>query len=390
MSNRNNRCISNVFLILGLVALVLTATYKVFFYASYLNIDKDEVVFDWTGGEQDVWVYTDANSWVVEDEEGVSWATFQNWGGKLHIYAYQNNSKEDRSSWVRIRSGFVEGIGNEDYSLKVVQKGKQATYLNASKQTVSFSERGGSESLQIDTDGDSWYVTDCPGWITQSVYGNTLVLNVSGKIRKSRVGVVRLKADDLMAEICVFQYFTNGRSFVDLGLTSGVLWANCNVGAEQPYASGDYFAWGETKPKDFYGGNYSYCGKGNILSLSDDAASVNWGGDWRMPTENEVEELVNECNWEWHSNGYRVIGPNGNSIFLPAAGWYLNDELHSVGIYGGYWTSSLYHLEPYLYAYELSFFSDENPKDSYRRANYRKDRYSVTGLTIRPVMGNIR
>ena len=124
--SRNNRGL-NSFLIFGLLALILTVTYRVAFYANYLGLESDEVVFDWTGGEQDVWIYTDANSWVIEDEEYISWATFQNRGGKLHIYAYQNNSKEDRSSWVRIRSGFVEGIGNEYYSLKVVQSGTVAT-----------------------------------------------------------------------------------------------------------------------------------------------------------------------------------------------------------------------------------------------------------------------
>lgn len=202
----NGGCFTNAFLILGLIALALTLTYRLGFYARYLNLDNSEVIFDWTGGEQDIWVYTDANSWVIEDEEYVSWATFQNWGGKLHIYAYQNNSKEDRSSWVRIRSGFVEGIGNEYYSLKVVQKGKQASYLNSSKPTVSFSERGGSESLQISTDGDSWYVTDCPNWITKSVSGNTLVLKVSANNGKSpREGSVRLKSDEVVTTISVTQ-----------------------------------------------------------------------------------------------------------------------------------------------------------------------------------------
>jgi hypothetical protein len=202
----NGGCFTNAFLILGLIALALTLTYRLGFYANYLNMDNSEVIFDWTGGEQDVWVYTDANSWVIEDEEYISWATFQNWGDELHIYAYQNNSKEDRSSWVRIRSGFVEGIGNEYYSLKVVQKGKQATYLNASKQTVSFSERGGSESLQIRTDGDGWYVTDCPSWITKSVSGNTLVLKVSANSGKSpREGSVKLKSDEVVTTINVTQ-----------------------------------------------------------------------------------------------------------------------------------------------------------------------------------------
>ena len=204
----NGGCFTNAFLILGLIALALTLTYRFGFYANYLNMDNSEVIFDWTGGEQDVWVYTDANSWVIEDEEYVSWATFQNWGGKLHIYAYQNNSKEDRSSWVRIRSGFVEGIGNEYYSLKVVQKGKQASFLNTSKQTVSFSEYGSRETLNISTDGDSWSVVSCPDWVTKSVSGNSLVLKVSSNNVRRREGVVRLKSDDIVTDINVNQQST--------------------------------------------------------------------------------------------------------------------------------------------------------------------------------------
>lgn len=202
----NSGCFSNAFLILGLIALALTLTYRLGFYANYLNMDNSEVVFDWTGGEQEVWVYTDANSWVIEDEEYISWATIQNRGGKLHIYAYQNNSKEDRSSLVKIRSGLIEGIGNECYLLKVVQKGKQTSYLNPSKQSISFTARGGSESLQISTDGDSWYVTDCPSWITKSVSENTLVLRVSANNgNSSRVGIVRIKSDGIATEIKVLQ-----------------------------------------------------------------------------------------------------------------------------------------------------------------------------------------
>lgn len=205
MENKGG-CFLNIFLVLGLIALTLTITYRIAFYASYLDLENREIVFDWNGGEQNIYVSTDANSWIVEDEEYVSWATFQNRGGKLRVYAYQNNSKEDRSFSVLVRSGFIEGIGNECNRLRVVQKGKQATYLNASTQSVSFSGRGGSESLQISTDGDGWYVEDCPSWIKTSVSGNTLVLKVSANSgNSSRVGVVRIKSDGIVTEIKVLQ-----------------------------------------------------------------------------------------------------------------------------------------------------------------------------------------
>lgn len=202
----NGGCFLNTFLILGLLALILTVTYRVAFYANYLSLETDEVVFDWTGGEQNIYVSTDARSWIVEDDENVYWASFSNWGSTLHIYAYnQNNSKEDRSAYIKIRSGSIKGLGNEWRWLRVVQKGKQATYLNASKQTVSFSEYGSRETLNISTDGDSWSVVSCPDWVTKSVSGNSLVLKVSSNNGRRREGVVRLKSDDLVTDINVNQ-----------------------------------------------------------------------------------------------------------------------------------------------------------------------------------------
>lgn len=116
---------------------------------------------------------------------------------------------------------------------------------------------------------------------------------------------------------------------VDLGLS--VKWASCNIGATSPEQFGDKYAWGETSTKDKYkGDNYlyydsttdSYIDIGLDIKGTDyDAAHVNWGGSWRMPTKNEFKELEKSCQWEWVNlngiNGYKVLGKNGNSIFLP-------------------------------------------------------------------------
>ena len=173
----------------------------------------------------------------------------------------------------------------------------------------------------------------------------------------------------------------NGHEWVDLGLPSGLKWATCNVGASQPEEYGDYLAWGEVEPKEYYyWDSYKWCNGSHdtqtkyctdsyygivdnktTLELSDDAANYNWGGSWRMPTKEEQDELRNNCSWEWITqngvNGYTVTGPNGNSIFLPAAGCRYDSSLLSVGSYGDYWSSSLDTNSPY-YAYYLSFFSD--------------------------------
>ena len=152
----------------------------------------------------------------------------------------------------------------------------------------------------------------------------------------------------------------NGHEYVDLGLS--VKWATCNVGADSPEDYGDYFAWGETEPKYCYDWNSYKWTSGpyntlvkydndttddkTVLDPEDDAAHMNWGGDWRMPTRAEQDELCNNCTWEWTTqngvNGYKVTSNiNGNSIFLPAAGNRHNNGLASANQYGFYWSSSL-------------------------------------------------
>jgi hypothetical protein len=99
------------------------------------------------------------------------------------------------------------------------------------------------------------------------------------------------------------------------------------------------------------------------LALSDDAARANMGGDWRMPTVDEYEELIDNCKWEWTNkdgiNGYKVTSKkNGNSIFLPITGFRFYGDVQFRAINGIYWTSSLYTANPYK-AWCLEFnFSD--------------------------------
>ena len=153
----------------------------------------------------------------------------------------------------------------------------------------------------------------------------------------------------------------NVHEYVDLGLPSGLKWATCNVGATTPEEYGDYFAWGEVEPKTTYnrdtykyydGSNFTkYTGSDKtVLDPEDDAAAVNWGGAWRMPTKAEQDELCNNCTWTWTTqngvNGYKVTGPNGNSIFLPAASCMEEGSLYNAGSGGSYWSSSLDTVSP--------------------------------------------
>ena len=195
----------------------------------------------------------------------------------------------------------------------------------------------------------------------------------------------------------------NGHEWVDLGLPSGTKWATTNVGANTPEGYGNYYAWGETTTKSTYNydtnkwckGSYNthtkYCASSEYgkvdhkttLDLSDDAAYVNWGSSWRMPTETEQEELINTSytTWTWTTQngvkGYKVTSKtNGNSIFLPAAGHRDGSSLILAGTDGYYWSSSL-STNYSCYAYYLDFYSSEVSS----RFDYRNH-----GHSVRPVL----
>lgn len=177
---------------------------------------------------------------------------------------------------------------------------------------------------------------------------------------------------------------------IDLGLT--VKWAKCNVGATVPEEFGNYYAFGETEPKSIYSLNtYKHYKDGKYLNIGTnisgtkyDVAHVKWGGGWRIPTIEEVKELLNKCNWNWTTyngvNGVIITGSNGNSIFLPAAGQYTGPTLNSVGIVGEYWTASLCTESKGYNVYDLHFESYE--EDTY----YSILEPTTYGFLIRPVI----
>ena len=183
----------------------------------------------------------------------------------------------------------------------------------------------------------------------------------------------------------------NGHEWIDLGLPSGLKWATCNVGADNPEDYGNYYAWGETATKSEYADSNSLTYELSISELQAqgiidgnsnltpqyDAATANWGGTWRMPTRDEQEELLNNCTWEWTTqngvNGCKVTGTNGNSIFLPAAGYRSGSSRYFSGSRGNYWSSTPYNSN---YAYDLYIYS------SGQNMNYFS-RYS--GRSVRPV-----
>ena len=176
----------------------------------------------------------------------------------------------------------------------------------------------------------------------------------------------------------------NGHEYVDLALPSGLKWATCNVGASKPEACGSYFAWGETKPKDEYtsGNNLTYGKEIDDISgnVQYDVAAANWGEGWRMPTKDEMQELIDYCDWEWtkqnNVKGYKVTGVNGNSIFIPETGYCDGSTFKSGSCgYSAYWNSSPYNNNSSNC--RLIFSSSSLHVDYY---------YRYCGYSIRPVI----
>lgn len=174
---------------------------------------------------------------------------------------------------------------------------------------------------------------------------------------------------------------TNGHEWVDLGLS--VKWATCNIGATSPEDYGDYYAWGETKTKDnFQADNCTSKNKdfkGSIAGTEFDAATVNWGDGWHLPTRAEFEELMDKCTWTWTTkndvNGFEVTAKNGNSIFLPAGGFYVGTQLYGGGKGGSYLTAE--HESGFTQKSWFMEFSSKGP--------YFEELYRTSGRSVRPV-----
>ena len=206
--------------------------------------------------------------------------------------------------------------------------------------------------------------------------------------------------------------------YVDLGLPSGLKWAKCNLGASKPSDYGDYYSWGETTPKAEYSwatykwmqagqsdwkhitkytiadgkteciwydssGNFIGDNKTTLAAAAAAAtATANLGSPWRMPTIDELQELIDNCTWIWTTqdgvNGYQVDGPNGNAIFLPAAGWRNGSNLKEAGNLAGFIImSSSHHTASDRASIIIYNISDNKIKRGFTRRDM--------GNSVRPV-----
>ena len=325
----------------------------------------------------------------------------------------------------------VKGDMNDDKELTITDAVSVVDVIlgNAPKQNIGIGgdpymvdntlvvgtwKSSGGASFTLNEDGS----TSLPEFATykfRPYQGTLMFFDSQGKVRKTIVlGEVEkgryLLAANYNTDTYIYYYrdesgSIGGRDYVDLGLPSGTLWATCNVGASSPEDYGNYIAWGEMSTKSTYNwSTYKWC-NGSIRTLTkyctwssygnngftdnkkeldpdDDAAYVNWGRDWRMPSLEQFEELINSSytTTEWTTqNGVKgrliTSNSNGNSIFLPAAGGRYDSSSTYAGLDGGYWSRTLFENNP-SYALHLDLNSSNISASILYRYN---------GMSVRPV-----
>lgn len=277
-------------------------------------------------------------------------------------YIYINNENKGRSYW----SGrLAEGM----YFIEAKKDSYRTTSKNINVQ------RGQNLNIELDAPipihgmlninshpvGASVYIDDSLIGTTPNIFKNILIgqhkislKNEGYQDYSSNINIEEGKVLDVDAQL------KEENKYVDMGLS--VYWGTCNIGADSPSDFGNFYAWGETEPKsDYLWENYKYGNSRKItkfienhtkvLDYNGDVARIMNGEGWHIPTIGEWIELRTKCKWEWSYkngvSGYKVTGPNGNYIFLPAAGYYYGEHGYkNKGIAGEYWTSTMYSDNP--------------------------------------------
>ena len=328
----------------------------------YIEVDKDQITLSEDEKEIEIVVKTNinletviTNDWITDNGRGSNGDL--NFTQKLKIA--KNNSGDER--------GAVVTFENKNYRLisNISIKQSLTPYIEIEKNQISLSEN--EQEIEIVVKSNiSVKTTITNDWITDIGIENNGDFNYTQKLkvsafsgRVSRSAVVTFKSQsykwNLKKEATITQTkeikYVAGNA-IDLGLS--VLWSDINLGATTPESFGEYFAWGETKPKEQYSkDNYmhydhsmnQYLDIGEDISGTKyDAAHVNLGNGWRMPSNTELQELIKNCEWEWvksgNTLGYKITGKNGNYIFLPAGGRILYSTVSSQNEWTEYWSSS--------------------------------------------------
>ena len=346
--------------------------------AASLRLNSSSVDVGYDGGLKSV-SYRLENSLdylKVECTTNKSWITdIKSSNNKISFTVKANGEYKSRSGIITV------DYGTKSYSITVTQAARPAPTFTLAKSSLTVDSSGGSHSvgytIEHPIDGASVSVSDNKSWITNpsASRGKITFKTTDHTSTESRTGTITATYNGITRQITVTQKGAEritstasspinigGHYAVDLGLS--VKWATCNVGATKPEDYGDYYAWGETTTKTSYTDyNSKTYDKGSMDDIGGDsyydAATANWGSGWRLPTRSEFDELIDNCTWTWTTrngvNGCEVKSKkNGNSIFLPAAGYCYGDtpDYEYQGCYGCYWSSTPY--DTYR-AYRLGF-----------------------------------
>lgn len=373
--------------IIGLLAAI--GCFCFWYFGSTLEIEPKNVNIRHDSSETSyIYVKTNRTFEINSKENWISASLLD--VGKIEIKCDKNNGKE-RTGCVIVET--TNGARKD--SIRIRQQGFHPT-LSASINELNFGAEKSEKKVAIESNTE-WGIFYIPEFITIEIDTPYITIicseNNSTDSRSDNLHIVtETGGNDIFIDIkitqegkktntqAVYNYspnvssptgYLNGHGYVDLGLPSGTLWATYNIGASSPEGYGNYYAWGESTTKTNYNwSTYRYCSgdynynlltkycndsfygsngfTDNLTTLQsyDDAATANWGQGWRMPTEKEIQELKEKCRWTWMSKGYKVTGPNGNSIFLPAAGYRSDSSLIYAGSRGHYWSSSLKTVDP--------------------------------------------
>ncbi len=361
----------------------------------YLNVNTGSVEFFAKGGASElITVETDGE---YDVKTASDWLTIEKIGGNGFVLKATDNLTADQ------RTGTVEvSLTNlaEGELSRIITVSQDVHYLRVGTNSLTFHAAGGiSDEISIETDGD-FMVVPLEDWLSVTVNENKIVITAEENDSQTpRTSDIRITLTGIVSgsieEVISVEQGCRGIA-VDLGLPSGLLWATFNIGALSENGAGDYFAWGETEPKELYKwSTYKYCEEGDKsriwkyntvseLDPSDDAATVHWGKNWRIPTSSEWNELQEECTWLWYEGsnraGYRIKGPNGKEIFLPAAGSCDGKTLTGVLSEGRYWSSTSCDNQESYRAWRMAFNTSDKTANSY----YDK----FIGYSVRPVFSS--
>ena len=347
--------------------------------------------------------------WYVSYDDGTTWTQL----GKAVGENGQDGNKGDKGDKGEDGDSMFQSVTQDDnYVYFTLADGtviKIAKDTNSNDQpnsefifTITYDSNGGEGVMLPDT---FYYGLSTTKTLTCS-FTKEKYFFVKWNTKSDGTGVSYFNGTKLTIDKNIILYaqwetaYEKASDFIDLGLS--VKWATCNLGAKSPEESGNYFAWGETKPKTTYSdGTYKYydyeyakytkynpSDSKTLLDLEDDAARANWGGTWRMPSDKEWGELISQCTWEWNEEkqGYVITsnqtGYTDKSIFLPAAGYQGWGHLSCSTTCGQYWSTSLGRSISSVdtgerFAYCRCFSWSNKP---WTHAEYR-----YTGLSIRPV-----